>query len=727
MRIFVFLCVFFFSIELVFCQLLNNDYIITSEQNIDGTKRRDIFYTKNYKKVSETYFYQNKKFASIRYNQNDEKLIDFVEEYDNKNNIITQIDFIKGTYEELNNELRLFFKDRFVFDGKQEDFICDVTYKNGSKSGKFNQKSINIRYDEFGGKASWQVEMERKTKDLSKRYQREFFNELSLNFENNVLNGLQTLLSNSKGFGFNGFFNYGKVVNYQSFLKDKVDNKNKIISSIKTDKNFIFLPQIINGTLWQPDGNYVLYFQNLSQAGSIVNNVTNKEYFEYEEKNSVFGELSFNYNYQQKSYVDSLKIVIENFNQLRRLLGIPKFKILKYSVENNDEIEIIKLKLDNCIIDTSKNSIILFEQRLDNNIFYLQPPFKNFPYLSTNFNVPQFTYADNSAFFVKWFRTSYNLKFSLIKEKYPVSKDEEEVVKKQLNESILNLFQQKTIKLLKIIGESNNSSFIFINNQDTLELVYNYDASGDDYYMRKTQLFCKLKKNENDIKYYSYNCWYKKVYYENELTIDSTLNSSLIKNIFLNYPGTINENIKQPFKFISQNEIKSLSDKNIGKNLVITKSDCEKMGLKGKVKSIYKTSELKFHGNTFHTKYFFDTSGNLIRANYYEIDEQRNRKIELVYIGYVLFSRDFQGVTKGEKHFENTDWENGITLDDITEHDNVDFQDQSECCDRSKKLFIFKKYYFDVQKNWISRVFKFKDKYSKTIITFEQKREIEYY
>ena len=450
MKVFVFLIVFFSNFKLVFSQFSNNDYIITTEQNSDGTKRRDIFYTKDYKKIAETYFYQNKKLASIRYNQNDERLIDFVEEYDNNNHdkIITRIDFIKGTYEELNNELKLFFKDRFVFDGKQEDFICDVMYKNGNKSGKFNQRSINVKCDEFGGKASWQFEIERKAMELSKSYQREFFNELSLNFENNVLNGLQTLLPNSKGFGFSGFFNYGKVVNYQSFMKDKVDHSNKTISSIKTEKNFIYTPQILNGTLWQPDGNFILYFQNLSQAGSIVNNVTNKEYFEYEEKNSIFGELSFDYNYQQKNYIDSLKIVIESFNQLRRLLGIPKFKILKYSLKNNDEIEIVKLKLDNCLVDTNKNSISLFEQRFDNNIYYLQPPFKKFPYLLSNFNVPEFSHTDNSAFFVKWIRTSYDLKFSLIKEKYPVSKEEEEDVKKQLNESIFNLFQQKTIKLL---------------------------------------------------------------------------------------------------------------------------------------------------------------------------------------------------------------------------------------------------------------------------------------
>ena len=212
-----------------------------------------------------------------------------------------------------------------------------------------------------------------------------------------------------------------------------------------------------------------------------------------------------------------------------------------------------------------------------------------------------------------------------------------------------------------------------------------------------------------------------------ELAIDSALNSSLIKTIFLNYPGTINENIKQPTKFLSQNGIETTISKNSQNNLVTPKSDCEKMGLKGKVKSIYKTAELKFHGNTFHTKYFFDTNGNLIKANYYEFNEKSNHKFELNYIGYVTFSRDFQGMTKGEKHFENSDWKNGITIDDITEDNIVDFQDQSDCCDRSKNIFTFKKYYFDGQKNWISRIFKYKDKYSKEILTFEQKREIEYY
>lgn len=543
MRKLLFLAVIFFNINEPFAQLSKQDYIITTEQYSDGTKRREIYYTKDFKRVAETYFYNNKKFASIRYNKNNEKEIEMVEEYDKnaQDYVLTRVDFGKGVYEEPNNDLRLSFKGRFVFDGKQEDFICDIMYKNGIKCGKFNQRSINVRCDEFGGKTSWQYEMEEKANRLSQSHRRDFFYELTLNFDNNVLNGFQTLLTNSNGLSIVGLFNYGKVLNYQSSLRDNQTNTNKIISVIKTDKQIIFSPQILNGSLWQPDGNYILYFQNLSQAGNIVNSVLDKEYFEYEERPSDFGEYSFEFNVQAKRNADSLKVEIENFDQLRRLIGIPKFKILKYSLKNNDEIEIVKIKLDNCNIDTTQNKIELAENKFKNGISFLLPPFKKHPFLLSDFNASRYATKKNEASFINWLRTSYKLPFNIIDDKYHISKEDEEEVENNLQESISNLFQKKTIKQFRRIGASNTSSFLFFQRTDTLELIYNDNSFGDDYDRTKHQYFCKLKKLNSIADYYSYNYNNKSFYSDKQLDIDSNLNDDLVRNAFLFYPGTLKE------------------------------------------------------------------------------------------------------------------------------------------------------------------------------------------
>ncbi len=541
MKKLLFLTAIVFNVIQTFAQLSNQDYIITTEQYGDGTKRREIYYTKDFKKIAETYFYNNKKIASIVYNKNNEREIEQVEGYDNneRNEVITRVDFIKGIYEEP-NKLRLSFKGRFIFDGIQEDIVCDVWYRNGVKSGKFNQRSINVSSGEFAGKRSWQYELDEEINNSSLRGSRGLY-ELTLNFDNNVLNGLQTLSPNSEGFSFTGLFNYGKVLNYQSFLKD--NQTNNAISVIKTDKQIINSPQILNGTLWQPDGNYALYFQHLSQCGNIVNNVLDKEYFKYGgERSSDFGDYSFEFNFQAKNNTDSLKMVIKDFDQLRRLIGIPMFKILKYSLENNDEIEIVKIKLDNCALDTNQNSIKLFEQKFKNNIYYLLPPFKTYPHLSSNFNVDKFSQtAGNTASFINWFRTSYGLKFSLIHDEEVIPKDEEDKVENNFQESISNLFQKKTIKQFRRIGGSNESSFLFFQNSDTLELIHNRNTGSVGYDRTQQQYFCNLRKLNSIADYYSYNYFNEIFYDDKQLVIDSNLDKNIIRNIFLFYPGTIKE------------------------------------------------------------------------------------------------------------------------------------------------------------------------------------------
>ena len=483
-----------------------NNRISTSEFYSTGEKRRDIYFTNELKKVAETYYSKesHKKIGTIEYDSTNDKKIKTVFGYDADEKKILHVDFEKGFYKDFFHYMNLKFKDNFIFDGIQNDKIISVEYKNGLKDGALEQRQFSF-YESYNKTTSIKSFVNHPTENmLSSSSSVAGKVELKMHFKNDLVDGEQLLNRNANNWGFNSIFEKGKVVSYNSFTFDKAQNQ-KAVSVIKSKYGVINSNQIFNGSLWNADGNYIFWFKSLYRIGDIVFSYKH-EYDDNYKNQEKFGAYTKDIDWDFKNNIDSEKIEIENFDQLRRLIGIPEFRILKYSADDLDENSIVKIKLDNCKFDTTTKTILLDTVKLSNGYNYFDAPFKNIP---NYFDASQLTKEqeiNNFDDLIFWLNKNYNLIFNFFQfrpyETCNLSTTDKNLEIAQVLEKIINrksgLFPNCPSfgKFINSFYEVSSNLLFFNSNGNRIEIRFRYFDDEFGFNLSRTSpdftLICKV-------------------------------------------------------------------------------------------------------------------------------------------------------------------------------------------------------------------------------------------
>lgn len=338
-------------------------------ESVGSLKRREITYNEKFDVVKEDYYSANKQqiITTIEYNNNE---IQTITGYDKYPVILYKIDFIKGTYYDFNDDIRLNFKFNFIFHGRQQAKDILVFYEENLKNGKLIQADSfivgnkTIVYDALDTRyLKYDIIKFDKSIGLEPIYK--VFKGLILNFQNGKLNGEQKSFYGGGAPKMKSNFLENKILCYNSYTPE-----NTLISKLVTSNGLSTSPQLLNGTILKRDNRYVFLYPKLIQAGDIFFN-------EDDLQSDTDGEYSMTqkfisggfdvrrfmkikqysrdepYTLKYKTKFDDEKIMISNPYIIKYLLNIPDFQIKKFQFSSEEDKAIVAIPIDNSVSDTT--------------------------------------------------------------------------------------------------------------------------------------------------------------------------------------------------------------------------------------------------------------------------------------------------------------------------------------------------------------------------------------
>jgi hypothetical protein len=396
MKIILFIASIFFT-SMVYSQ----QFLKTTEYKNDK-KRRDLFYTNEMTLVKEIYYDLNQQITNEITYDSLENITRF-KSFDNSN-LELDVDFKKGEYNYPKRNLRLKFKDNYVFNGIQQGDKIIVNYVNGKKNGVLIQtdsaisgrkiiqtQRLDTRYLKFN------IFKYYNDTYLDDNYQ--LFKGVKLNFKDNLLHGKQNSFYFNGKIKFLSNYNNGLIVKHESF-----DNNGNILSKIISDSfNVIIKPIIKNGIMFKFKDSAYLINPLLSETGNIVKENlideewsskyrSNDSFFELLEKSNLEivdyisqikdidnGVLGIKNSKELKKIFDANKFIAEDPNTLRMIFSIPLFNIKRIDFNKEEEfVELNKFKTaDNSIIESYNKVLESFDKsykKVYNRILFLMDP-----------------------------------------------------------------------------------------------------------------------------------------------------------------------------------------------------------------------------------------------------------------------------------------------------------------------------------------------------------------
>jgi hypothetical protein len=489
-----------FALLLFFINAFSQDklqtLVKTSEYDKSGKKRRDIYLDSSFIVVKEEYYHEEsqKIIFKIEYSTKNQikKIVGFGESQK-----AYEIDYLKGNYEDFENNISLKFNGNFIFNGIQKSKNLVVNYRNGKKEGRLIQadsavtsqkavgvKKVDPRYLQFN------IVKFYNSVELEPVYS--IYNGLILNFQDGKLNGDQSSYYVDGKIKFKANLISDKLIRYTSF-----DKSNSIISKLETDSGITSKAQILNGQILSSDNQYIFWLNELSETGDIVSKGTfyDGNLFEDEIKGVYYGTESLGgqdlRRFMTDSYVkkgnltadifevkkkfDEAKFTISSSEAIRIILGVPRFLIKQFSYQTNEDALITKVKLINS--DQKNKNISSDTVDLSYGYYFLKSPLPYYQYrlngiasrflilphdineleeakwISSENNERQELFKKNDRL-SKWIKSTFNVSPSNF---YFIEGDNEEVY--YFNTSYLNNFLKNMVQFVvdKIEGEEQSS------------------------------------------------------------------------------------------------------------------------------------------------------------------------------------------------------------------------------------------------------------------------------
>jgi len=406
---------------------------IKTVESVDGKKRRITTYDSSMNIIREEYYgnpfsqfgrdADQQLIAAIDYKNN--KIIRIVG-YKKYPEIEYKIDFLLGTYFDKLKKVNLKFRDNFIFEGVQEGEKIVVEYKNGIKNGKLIQtdsavyttspvvvQKVDPRFLQFNIVKFYNA--------IGSQENYKLFKGVYFNYQNGKIQGKQSSYYLSGKIKFNGDFDSGKLIKYNSF-----DEQGNYISKLTTQNGFTNGVQLLNGV---PINETSLVFFNyrISKTGNITYDndyylskqdwrdqfkpgfVDNLEtiykyiasaiitsewepYFDsngnlyYNEKSKLRFNRDSLYTLRFKNIFDENKITFQDSRVIKYLLNIPDFEITRFEFTSDEDKFIIPVatkinkneNIQQLLIDTIKLSNGYYFKHYDFPYFdfYIEGPYK---------------------------------------------------------------------------------------------------------------------------------------------------------------------------------------------------------------------------------------------------------------------------------------------------------------------------------------------------------------
>jgi hypothetical protein len=517
MKIILFTASIFFT-SIVYSQ----QYLKTTEYKNDK-KRRDLFYTNEMVLVKEIYYNLYQQITNEITYDSLENVIRF-KSFDNSN-LELDVDFKKGEYNYPKRNLKLKFKDDYVFNGIQQGDKIIVNYVNGKKNGALIQtdsaitgrkmiqnQGLDTRYLKFNLLKYYNDTY------LDDNYQ--LFKGVKLNFKDNLLHGKQNSFYFNGKIKFLSNYNNGLIAKHESF-----DDNGNILSKIISDSfNVINKPIIKNGILFKFKENSYLINPLLSETGNIIKeNLIDEDWSSKFRSNDPFFKLIERSNLKVVNYIsqikdinngvieiknskelkkifDDNKFIAEDPNILRIIFSIPLFEIKRIDFNKEEEfVELNKFKNeDNSIIENYNKVLESFDKsynKVYNRILFLMDP-KDYE-------------LDNSG------KASYSVRnLSKMYDGYDENiknKKNKEYLQSIIRKSIYNVIQYQN-HLNNYIDPYETDLFGFRYKHNKMRIYYSYDeakmegyrCSGDCSFDKADEnLSIEILNNENNSTKYS--------------------------------------------------------------------------------------------------------------------------------------------------------------------------------------------------------------------------------